>query len=69
MTSLTKKGETQNQKIFFRCKLRLIFAESFEGLNSSVSSTIDWRLMELQSSAKLGAQCMIFRNDIFLHWQ
>jgi len=25
--------------------------------------------MELQSSAKLGAQCMIFRNDIFLHWQ
>jgi len=53
MTSLTKKGETQNQKIFFRCKLRLIFAESFEGLNSSQSLA--------QSTGDLWS-CKVVRN-------
>jgi len=33
------------------------------------SSTIDWQVVELVNGARLAAQCMIFRYDLFIHRQ
>jgi len=45
-----------------------LLAGGFPSMLEQLPNTIKWRVMELQSGAKLVAQCVISKCNILVHW-